>query len=63
MLFLENIRKLFPVAIKQSHKTESENINEIIAAIEYYKSDIETALGKLEQDGDSPLFVSILRKV
>ena len=60
---LENIRKLFPVAIKQSYKTELENIQEIIAVIEYYKSDIESALGKLNQDVDSPLFVSILRTV
>jgi len=55
-----NIRRLFPVAIKQNYSTELENINEIIAFIESYKSDIGSALGKLEQDADSPLFVSIL---
>jgi len=58
--FKENIRKLYPVAIKQSYKTELENINEITAVIEYYKSDLESALGKMQQDVDSPLFVSIL---
>jgi len=58
--FKENIRKLYPVAIKQSYKTELENINEIIAVIEYYKSDLESVLGKMQQDVDSPLFVSIL---
>lgn len=58
--FKENIRKLYPMAIKHSYKTELENIKEIIAVIEYYKSDIEAALGKLKQDVDSPLFVSIL---
>ena len=51
------------MAIKQSYKTELENINEIIAVIEYYKSDLESVLGKMQQDVDSPLFVSILRIV
>ena len=51
------------MAIKQSYKTELENINEITAVIEYYKSDLESALGKMQQDVDSPLFVSILRIV
>lgn len=58
--YKENVQKLFPVTIRQNYQNEHENIEDILKVLDYYKDDIESALGKLEQDAYSPLFVSIL---
>jgi len=58
--YQDNVRKLYPKAIKQHYEKEAENLIEIEDLIDSYQSDIESLLGKLEQDVYSPLFVSIL---